>query len=330
MAQCKFIWESFKKNICEGFSNLQQHEELVDMTLVAEGHIVKVHKSLLALASPYLKAIIQSAQYQHPIVFLTHIRHEILGYILEYVYTGEVALPCDDMAEFIEACKSLHISGARDLIPPAQKNKVEDRNNVKLNKEQNPHSKEEHGAAGRKRKRMRLQEERYIERDDLEDLNKETIEQTDVENFIRNVNVIAPPVIPIINTNVSMGTSANTTSIPRIIIDAGKIKDLPSTSSAKVTDIVPVAKTAKTRPKVDVILPTNKVSSKLAKKFGNSLTPYYMLSSKNSIQMILNRYVYNLHHQAKREKKMRWRCADYRHRRCPAYIDTIDAVISKR
>lgn len=40
------------------------------MTLAAEGHLVQVHQNIVALASPYLKAMILSAACQHPVIFL--------------------------------------------------------------------------------------------------------------------------------------------------------------------------------------------------------------------------------------------------------------------
>lgn len=40
------------------------------MTLAADGHLVKVHQMLLALASPYLKELICSAPCPHPVIFL--------------------------------------------------------------------------------------------------------------------------------------------------------------------------------------------------------------------------------------------------------------------
>ncbi|KAJ2950066.1 hypothetical protein O0L34_g11405 [Tuta absoluta] len=479
MTQYQFIWNSYKNNICEGFSHLQQHEELVDMTLAAEGYFVKVHKSLLALASPYLKAIIQSAPYQHPIVFLTHIKHKTLGYILEFVYTGEVALPSDDVSNFIEACKSLRITGACDLIPPVKKNNATGRNYFDQNKIQN----------------------RIKEKDALEDINEpitahpgHTVvnisEISDADNFTNNLDHIVPPVIPVTNASMpnirhiqdvepqiatkvieeldpesntkpedvkpityllddndmdiddenyddesvsydngshkpsnsllsasmvnaesnqknnysinvempddnegppkitiqtrvtenlpntgdpilrkrqgideesntpansitiqsvgkeinitsdhvpseivqSIGkqmTSVNSTSIPRITIDAGKIQDLPGTSSTKVNDTLPLTSRARTD-----CHPTKPNSSNLVNKICSSKvlapSPYYMLSSKGSIQMILNRYLYGLHHHAKQGKKIRWRCIDYRRNRCPAYLDTLGEVIEKR
>lgn len=40
------------------------------MTLAADGHLVKVHQVLVALASPYLKDMIASAPCPHPVIYL--------------------------------------------------------------------------------------------------------------------------------------------------------------------------------------------------------------------------------------------------------------------
>lgn len=40
------------------------------MTLAADGHIVKVHQMIIAVASPYLKELILSAPCPHPVIFL--------------------------------------------------------------------------------------------------------------------------------------------------------------------------------------------------------------------------------------------------------------------
>lgn len=42
----------------------------------------------------------------------------MLGYILEYVYTGEVQVPNIRMGSFIEAAKALRIIGLENVISP--------------------------------------------------------------------------------------------------------------------------------------------------------------------------------------------------------------------
>ncbi|KAJ0175490.1 hypothetical protein K1T71_008649 [Dendrolimus kikuchii] len=115
MVQYSLSWDSYKSNICTGFSSLQQNGEFVDMTLAADGHFVKVHQSLVALSSPYLKSIITSTSCQHPIIFLYKISHKTLKQLLEYMYTGEVLVSADNLTEFVEAARSLCIKGLENL-----------------------------------------------------------------------------------------------------------------------------------------------------------------------------------------------------------------------
>ncbi|KOB75783.1 Mod(Mdg4) protein, partial [Operophtera brumata] len=94
MAQSTFSlsWEAHRSNICNGLSVLQQNEEFVDMTLAADGHFVKVHQMVMALASPYFKDLISSAAGRHPVIYLNKTSHSTLCAILEYIYTGEVMI----------------------------------------------------------------------------------------------------------------------------------------------------------------------------------------------------------------------------------------------
>ncbi|XP_037975230.2 uncharacterized protein LOC105392299 [Plutella xylostella] len=58
--------------------------------------------------------------------------------------------------------------------------------------------------------------------------------------------------------------------------------------------------------------------------------PQYTVSSQGSKQMILNRYMYYIHHSSVRGFKKRWRCVDYRRKKCTALVDTEGEKIVKR
>ncbi|XP_063548077.1 transcription activator GAGA-like [Cydia strobilella] len=113
--QFALSWEAHKKNVCNGLSSLQQNGEFVDMTLAADGHMVKVHQIVMALASPYIKDLIASAQCPHPVIFLNRISYSTLCLILEYIYTGEVLVNSEDLNQLIEAGNELHIKGLEDM-----------------------------------------------------------------------------------------------------------------------------------------------------------------------------------------------------------------------
>ncbi|XP_059051422.1 uncharacterized protein LOC131846194 [Achroia grisella] len=117
MAQSHFSlsWDAFPTNICNGLSALQQNGDFVDMTLAADGHFVKVHQVIMALASPFIKDILSSMTCTHPVIFLNKISYTTLRSILEYIYTGEVLVPCDHLSELIQAGRELHIKGLEDM-----------------------------------------------------------------------------------------------------------------------------------------------------------------------------------------------------------------------
>ncbi|KAM3958483.1 uncharacterized protein ACR2FA_007505 [Aphomia sociella] len=117
MAQSKFSlsWEAYNKNICSGLSTLQQNGEFVDMTLAADGHFVKVHQMIMALASPFIKDLLGSINCSHPVIFLNKISYTTLSSILEYVYTGEVLVSVENLSELIQAGRELHIKGLEDM-----------------------------------------------------------------------------------------------------------------------------------------------------------------------------------------------------------------------
>ncbi|KAG6455505.1 hypothetical protein O3G_MSEX009243 [Manduca sexta] len=120
MAQSHFAlsWDAHRKNICNGLSTLQQNGEFVDMTLAADGHFVKVHQVIVALASPFIKELLASAPCPHPVLFLNKISYTTLCALLEYIYTGEVYVAVEDLIELSEAAKELHIKGLEDIKLP--------------------------------------------------------------------------------------------------------------------------------------------------------------------------------------------------------------------
>lgn len=108
-------WDAYQNSICRGLSTLQQRGEFVDMTLAADGHMVRVHRMVMSLISPYIKQLIASADCQHPVIFLNQVSYKTLSSILDYAYTGVVQVPNEELNAFIVAGKALHIRGIVDM-----------------------------------------------------------------------------------------------------------------------------------------------------------------------------------------------------------------------
>lgn len=53
--QFSLKWNNFQSNLATGFHDLLQEEDMVDVTLAAEGKILYAHKIILSVCSPYFK-----------------------------------------------------------------------------------------------------------------------------------------------------------------------------------------------------------------------------------------------------------------------------------
>ncbi|OWR41073.1 putative zinc finger protein and BTB domain-containing [Danaus plexippus plexippus] len=281
IAQYNLVWNSYKNNICNGFAMLQQKAEFVDMTLVAGGHLVKVHKNIVALASPYIKHMIQSAPCEHPVIFLSSITHEILSYILEYIYTGEVNVEVDKIKSFINAATELHITGISNDLPLGTTEQIS-------------------STLDKSKKTEEVRSDCAANNNNKKDLP--TIDLSFNENGFVN----------------QLETNAN--SFSEWLQDTDSQNANFECNHLEKTDLLNSVNLEQ------ISQPTSKVEINI----NGSIPQQYTVSKRGSLQLILNRFMYCMHHQSLGGKKRRWRCIDYRLLHCPAYIDTINDQIMNR
>lgn len=53
--QFSLCWNNFHTNLSSGFHSLFKDEDLVDVTLAADGKFLKAHKTVLSVCSPFFK-----------------------------------------------------------------------------------------------------------------------------------------------------------------------------------------------------------------------------------------------------------------------------------
>ncbi|XP_045768677.1 uncharacterized protein LOC123869722 [Maniola jurtina] len=294
MAQSQFAlsWDSYKTNICSGFSSFQQNGELVDMTLAADGHLVKVHQVLIALASPYLKELITTVPTQHPVVFLNNVSHATLSLILEYIYTGEVGVPAENISSFIEAAKALHIRGLENITDSGSATTTMDTT-----------------------------------------MNETSLDNTRIRK--KSDQIILPPNAKKIYVNIN-SDSSGVVSEQKPLVDSeddnmqdytDRMDDTHDDFDYDIEDDNKVNK-VRTPGKTD----NNKSimsakDSAETRKLGTNLQ--FTVSIRGALQIILNRYIYNLH-STQTNGIQRWRCADYRSKKCTALVTTKGNVVLNR
>ncbi|KAJ8721442.1 hypothetical protein PYW07_002217 [Mythimna separata] len=330
-------WVSYKNCISNGFSRFQQNGEFVDMTLAAEGYLVKVHQNIVALASPYLKAMILSASCQHPVVFLNNISQEILSFILEYMYTGEVNIPRDAASAFIDACKALHINGVENLYLPKRPEPEPAKLDIQVQVERIPEPPPPPPPDNNFAAHITINSDNFnvevIPNKNDTTYNLNTVQPMNISigkdlmncqvltdaNIVENENNLEQDFPPLSECELPSSPLSNREEHQSKTL----VSSDHSTTTQDLLNIEPKLKEhqSSTLPKDKVIAP--KLSDR-------DKTQHYSISNRGSLQLMVNRFMYYCHHQSCEGRKRRWRCVDYRKLHCPAVIDTLEEDIVAR
>ncbi|XP_037029111.1 modifier of mdg4 isoform X19 [Bradysia coprophila] len=118
--QFSLCWNNFNSNLSAGFHESLCRGDLVDVTLAAEGQLVKAHRLVLSVCSPYFrKMFTQMPANQHAFVFLKDVSHAALKDLIQFMYCGEVNVKQDALPTFISTAEALQIKGLTETGEPA-------------------------------------------------------------------------------------------------------------------------------------------------------------------------------------------------------------------
>ncbi|KAL0115065.1 hypothetical protein PUN28_010564 [Cardiocondyla obscurior] len=109
--QFSLVWNSFPRNLSSGLYTLLTDEHLVDVTLAAEGQILRAHKLILSVCSTYFRELFKGNSCKHPIVILKDVNYRDLSAMLHFMYQGEVNIKQEDIASFLKVAEALQIKG---------------------------------------------------------------------------------------------------------------------------------------------------------------------------------------------------------------------------
>ncbi|XP_018334673.2 broad-complex core protein isoforms 1/2/3/4/5-like, partial [Agrilus planipennis] len=112
--QFSLSWNNFHSNLSAGFHSLLQDEDLVDVTLAAEGQYLKAHKTILSVCSPYFKELFRVNPCKHPIVILQDVNYSALKNLLQFMYYGEVSVSQEEIPIFMRVAETLKVKGLTD------------------------------------------------------------------------------------------------------------------------------------------------------------------------------------------------------------------------
>ena len=116
-------WNDHQSAWRRSLLKLRTKEDFSDVTLVTEDKVkFSAHKILLSTCSNTLKFVLKENIHPNPLLYLSGISSGNLGFILDYIYCGEVKLYQEQLDGFLESAKKLQIEGLFDLHQDEQDN----------------------------------------------------------------------------------------------------------------------------------------------------------------------------------------------------------------
>ena len=105
-------WNDYQSNWTQSLLELRNDKESADITLISEDKVkFLAHKIVLSSCSKTFKFILQGNFHANPILYLSGVNSVNLGFILDYIYCGEVNLFQEQLDNFLESAQKLEIDG---------------------------------------------------------------------------------------------------------------------------------------------------------------------------------------------------------------------------
>ena len=128
-------WNDFQSVVSQSFSVLRGEEDFYDVTLVSDDQTqIPAHKLVLSASSHFFKSILKRNSHSHPLLYLSGVDSKSLGFVLDYIYQGEVQIYQHDLDKFMEIAQKLKIEGLLSTEEPVEtkdfKRREEDWNSV--------------------------------------------------------------------------------------------------------------------------------------------------------------------------------------------------------
>ncbi|GFN78298.1 kelch-like protein 24 [Plakobranchus ocellatus] len=104
-------------DVMSALGGLWRRRLYTDLTLVVEGKAIRCHKIILASASPYFHTRLFTGRRETPIdkIFVTNVSRCIMEDVMDFIYTGECAIDCDNAEEILTTASLFQIPSLHDM-----------------------------------------------------------------------------------------------------------------------------------------------------------------------------------------------------------------------
>ena len=124
-------WNDYQSNWKQSLSELRTDSDLADVTLISEDKVkFSAHKVLLSSCSNMFKFILKGSSKENPLLYLSGVTAVNLGFILDYIYHGEVSLFQEQLDSFLESAQKLEVEG---LLSGKDDHEIKDESTLDIN-----------------------------------------------------------------------------------------------------------------------------------------------------------------------------------------------------
>ena len=112
MEKFSIKWHDFQTTVSQSFGLLRQEEDFFDVTLVSDDELeIPAHKLVLAASSSFFKSLLRKGSHPHPLLYLSGVDSTNLGFIMDYIYHGEIQMRQEQLDSFLFVARKLKVSG---------------------------------------------------------------------------------------------------------------------------------------------------------------------------------------------------------------------------
>ena len=116
-------WNDYQSNWNMSLSDLHKNNDFSDVTLISDDKVkFSAHMVLLSSCSNVFKFILKSNTHSNSLLFLGGVSSVNLGFILDYIYHGEVKIFQEQLDSFLEIAQKLEIEGLLGNSKVSQEN----------------------------------------------------------------------------------------------------------------------------------------------------------------------------------------------------------------
>ena len=105
-------WNDYQKNWNKALNELREDTEFADVTLISDDKVkFSAHKILLSSCSNLFKFIFKGNTQANSLLYLNGVNSLDLGFILDFMYHGEVNIYQEQLESFLTSAKKLEVEG---------------------------------------------------------------------------------------------------------------------------------------------------------------------------------------------------------------------------